>query len=164
MGIGTLRCAVIDVNDLEVAEQFWSEVTGLDVIGSKWNGRFSYLGRRDPWRHEIILQRVSAEKGDSPNRAHVDITPETGIDDAVERITDIGGSVRKPPSLYPRPGKYDGEVPLIDWAVMRDPFGNEFCLVFNLTDQQSADAVAAYDSGVSDDHGFRVAAGVTGSG
>jgi hypothetical protein len=29
MGIGRLQCHVIDVNDLAVAEVFWSEVTGL---------------------------------------------------------------------------------------------------------------------------------------
>lgn len=34
MGIGKLRCHVIDVDDLGVAEAFWSEVTGLSVIGS----------------------------------------------------------------------------------------------------------------------------------
>lgn len=34
MAIGALRCVVFDVTDLEVAEAFWSEVTGLEVIGS----------------------------------------------------------------------------------------------------------------------------------
>jgi len=46
MGVGQLRCRVIDVNDLEVAEAFWSQVTGLPVIPSTFPGRFSYLGQR----------------------------------------------------------------------------------------------------------------------
>jgi hypothetical protein len=34
MGVGRLQRHVIDVNDLAVAEAFWSEVTGLPVIPS----------------------------------------------------------------------------------------------------------------------------------
>ena len=44
MGIGQLRCHVMDVNDLAVAEAFWSELTGLPVIPSVFPGRYSYLG------------------------------------------------------------------------------------------------------------------------
>ena len=82
MGIGSLRCFVIDVDDLDAATAFWSEVTGLDVIGHHFfGGRFSYLGRLDPWKHEIILQLRDDTKGEEPNRTHIDITPENGIDD-----------------------------------------------------------------------------------
>jgi hypothetical protein len=31
--------------------------------------------------------------------------------------------------MCPWPGSFPGESPLIDWAVMQDPFGNQFCLV-----------------------------------
>jgi hypothetical protein len=41
MGIGTLRCVVVDVDDLAVAEGFWSEVPGLPVIPSVCPGRYS---------------------------------------------------------------------------------------------------------------------------
>jgi hypothetical protein len=44
MGIGQLRCHVIDVNDLAVAEAFWSAVTGLPVIPSVFPGRCSPVG------------------------------------------------------------------------------------------------------------------------
>jgi catechol 2,3-dioxygenase-like lactoylglutathione lyase family enzyme len=162
MAIGELRCVVINVTDLERAYEFWAAVTGLEVIGSEdgWHGRFGYLGTRDPWKHEIILQVVDMLKDEDPNRVHVDITPEIGIDDAVERIVAIGGSVKKPPSLYPRPGSHGDERPLIDWAVMQDPFGNEFCLVSNLSDEQSAAAMAA--TGATTDREWRAAAGLTG--
>ncbi|MEX2132814.1 MAG: hypothetical protein WEB67_01640, partial [Acidimicrobiia bacterium] len=65
---------------------------------------------------------------------------------------------KKPPSLYPRPGSYGDEPPSIDWTVMQDPFGNEFCIVERLTPEEQAAAMA---SGATDDHALRVAAGKT---
>ena len=161
MGIGSVRCHVFDVNDLEVAEAFWSEVTGLPVIGSKWTDRFSYLGQPEPWKHEIILQLITTNKGVEPNRSHIDITPDRGVDDAIERIIAIGGSLKKEPSIYPRPGSH-GAPPVIDWAVMQDPFGNEFCLVHELDDEQTQAVLeAARLNPHQSDHQWRIAAGVT---
>jgi hypothetical protein len=97
------------------------------------------------------------------NRVHIDITPTDGVDVAIERILELGGSVKKPPSLYPRPGTFgDDDAPVIDWAVMQDPFGNEFCLVYDLTAEQSAAAMRAARHGATRDHDQRVAAGQTG--
>jgi hypothetical protein len=36
MEVGTLRCFVIDVEDIEVGVAFWSEVTGLQRTSSVW--------------------------------------------------------------------------------------------------------------------------------
>ena len=83
--IGRLQCDVIDVNDLAVAEAFWSELTGLPVIPSVFPGRYSYLGQADPWRHEVILHLVRAEKGPEPNRSHVDIWVRD-VDRAIEQV------------------------------------------------------------------------------
>ena len=159
-GIGTYRTTVIDVNDLEQGYRFWSAVTGLDVIGSEkgWHGRFGYLGRKDPWKHELILQVVNRRKGEKPNPVHIDVTPNQGIDDAISRILALGGSVKKPPSLYPRPGSHGDEPPVIDWAVMQDPFGNEFCLVDDLTDAQIEAVIEATAAGASTDEEWRAAA------
>ncbi len=130
MGIGELRCVVINVTDLAVAYRFWSAVTGLEIIGSPdgWHGWLGYLGTKDPWKHEIILQRtdnapveVATPSHDTTNAVHIDITPNSGIDSAIEEIVALGGSVKKPPSLYPRPGSHKDHRPLIDWAVMQDP-------------------------------------------
>jgi len=168
MSIGSLRCVVINVTDLEIAYEFWSKVTGLDVIGSErgWHGWLGYLGRKDPWRHQIILQRVDASplevEAPDPNRTntvHIDITPTKGIDKAVEEITNLGGTLKKPPSLYPRPGSRGEEPPIIDWAVMQDPFGNEFCLVDTLTEEQSR---ATMQADANTDQEWRAAAGLTG--
>jgi len=167
-GVGTLRCVVINVTDLELAYKFWSAVTGLEVIGSEtgWNDWLGYLGTKDPWKHEIILQRVDtsplkiqAPNPDQPNQVHIDITPNDGIDQAINDIVGLGGRVKKAPSLYPRPGSHGDQRPLLDWAVMQDPFGNEFCLVVDLTPAQSQAAMAAVDA--TTDVEWRIAAGVT---
>ncbi len=159
MAVGSLRCVVINVTDLSVAEAFWSEVTGLRVIGSNYTGRFSYLGQKDPWKHEIILQLVREPKGEEANRCHVDLTIDD-IDRAIEQIVAIGGRVKKEPSIYPRPGSFPGRRPVIDWAVMADPFGNEFCLVSELSDEEIMAVEAASDA--STDQAWRAAAGRTG--
>ncbi len=47
---------------------------------------------------------------------------------------------------------------MIDWAVMQDPFGNEFCPVDALSEEQ---AQAAMQADADSDHEWRVAAGLT---
>jgi len=167
MGVGSLRCVVINVTDLPLAYKFWGAVTGLEVIGSEtgWHDWLGYLGTTDPWKHEIILQRIDnspldiqAPNPDLPNQIHIDITPNDGVDRAIEEIIELGGSLKKSPSLYPRPRTRGAHYPLIDWAVMQDPFGNEFCLVDELTKEQSA---AAMNAEATTDHQWRAAAGVT---
>jgi predicted enzyme related to lactoylglutathione lyase len=160
-GIGTYRATVIDVADLAQGYAFWSALTGLEVIGSDpdgWHRRFGYLGRKNPWKHELILQVVKGRKEKNPNPVHIDVTPNEGIDDAISRIVALGGSVKKPPSLYPRPGSHGDEQPVIDWAVMQDPFGNEFCLVDDLTDAQIEAVIEATAAGASTDEEWRAAA------
>jgi predicted enzyme related to lactoylglutathione lyase len=160
MGIGRLRCHVIDVNDLVVAEAFWSQVTGLPVIPSVFPGRFSYLGQADPWRHEVILHLVTTPKGPEANRSHVDIGVRS-VDTAISEIEAIGGTVKRQPSIYPRPHSYEGEPPSIDWAVMQDPFGNEFCLVSVLTPEESGVVAQAGEREDGDDDHWRAVAGRT---
>lgn len=167
MDVGTLRCVVINVTDLPLAYEFWGAVTGLEVIGSEtgWHDWLGYLGTKDPWKHEIILQRVDnspleieAPTADKPNQVHIDITPNNGVDRAIEEIIELGGTLKKPPSLYPRPGSHGDQRPVIDWAVMQDPFGNEFCLVDDLTHDQSQAAMQASEA--TTDNQWRAAAGV----
>ena len=104
---------------------------------------------------------VDTPKGEWTNRVHIDLTPNEGIDCAIEQIVALGGSVKKAPSLYPRPGSHGDEPPIIDWAVMRDPFGNEFCLVSELTQEEIDAVLEATKAGASSDHDWRVAAGRT---
>lgn len=160
MGIGRLMCSVIDVTDLAVAEEFWSEVTGLPVIPSVFPGRYSYLGQAEPWRHEVILHRVHTAKADDApaNRAHIDIWVRD-VDVALARIEEIGGRTKRRPTIYPRPGSYPGEPARIDWSVAQDPFGNEFCVISLLSE---AETRAVHDAGLAGpgtDDDWRRAAG-----
>lgn len=123
MAIGTLRRFVLDVNDLEVGEQFWSTVTGLAPRFSAWQGQFSALGEMRTG--SILLQLVPEPKSALKNRAHLDITVEH-LDGAVEEVVALGGTVVKPPGPFPESD------PVLEWAVMADPFGNEFCLIRDL--------------------------------
>ena len=172
MAIGTLRCFVIDVEDLDIGAAFWSEVTGIQQISSLWPDRFAYLGYQDEttWKHEIILHRVpTAKVSDSDaidvarrldpaaNRAHIDITVED-VDDAIAQIEAIGGRLKYPPTLYPVPHAYEGARPVIDWAVMQDPFGNEFCLVRELSRAEREALRVAAQEGPADDAQWRAIA------
>lgn len=158
MAIGQLRCHVIDVDDLAIAEAFWSEVTGKRVIPSVFPGRYSYLGQAEPWRHEVILHLVKTRKGPQPNRSHVDIWVRD-VDKAIGEIEAIGGSVWRAPTIYPRPGSFPGVAPTIDWSVMRDPFGNEFCVIRLLSAEESAAVLRAAEQADGGDARWRAAAG-----
>jgi hypothetical protein len=106
----------------------------------------------------MILQLVAQPKGAEANQCHLDITVED-VDRAVGQIIRLGGTLRKAPSIYPRPGSFPGNRPVIDWAVMRDPFGNEFCLVSPLIGEEAA-AVEAVGHAATDRE-WRAAAGRT---
>lgn len=155
MGIGTLKCPVIDVDDLGVAEAFWSEVTGLPVIPSIFPGRYSYVGHADPWRHELILHLVKTRKTAETNRVHVDIWVRD-VDIAIRQVEAIGGRLKRAPTIYPRPASYPGEPARLDWSVMQDPFGNEFCLISVLTAEES---LAVANAAPGSDEDYRAAAG-----
>jgi hypothetical protein len=158
MGIGQLRCHVFHVTDLEVGQRFWAAVTGIEPIPTVFPGRSAYLGQPDPWRHEVILWKVDAPKGPETNRSHVDIWV-ADIDTAIDQIVEIGGSLKRPPTIYPRPHSFPGEPPRIDWAVMQDPFGNEFCLVSRLSPEEAEAVTAAGEAGTGNDDHWRQAAG-----
>ena len=104
---------------------------------------------------------MTTPKEQRANRVHIDLTPTEGIDRAIEQIVALGGSVKKAPSLYPRPGSHGDEQPIIDWAVLRDPFGNEFCLVSELTEEEITAVFEATKVGASTDQEWRRAAGRT---
>jgi len=123
MAIGTLRRFVVDVNDLEVGERFWSEVTGLELQFSAWAGQFSALGKIGSGA--ILLQLVPEPKTKLKNRAHIDVTVDD-VGKAVDEVVRLGGSTIKHPGYFPPAN------PHLEWAVVADPFGNEFCLIRDL--------------------------------
>ena len=125
MAVGTLRRMVVDVNDLATGEAFWSAVTGLEVRSSAWQGQFSALGEKETG--SILLQLVPERKTDLKNRAHIDLTVDD-VSRAVEEVIALGGSVIRKPGFFPE------DDPELEWAVVADPFGNEFCVIRDIAD------------------------------
>ena len=123
MAVGTVRSFVIDVNDLDVGERFWSAITGEECRFSGWGGQFSRIGRVG--HNSILLQLVPEKKTALKNRAHIDITVQD-IDQAIEQVIALGGSLVRPKGIFAP------DDPRLEWAVMADPFGNEFCIIRNL--------------------------------
>ncbi|MDQ3043802.1 MAG: VOC family protein [Chloroflexota bacterium] len=123
MAVGTLRRFVLDVNDLQVGERFWTAVTGLTPRFSAWQGQYSALG--EIRTGSILLQLVPEPKSPLKNRGHLDVTVED-VPRAVEEVVAMGGTMVRPPGFFP-----EGD-PELEWAVMADPFGNEFCLIRDL--------------------------------
>jgi predicted enzyme related to lactoylglutathione lyase len=163
MAIGRWKSIGINVTDLDQGFDFWSTVLGWTTTRQDWHGWLGYLS--DPASDNFMILNLTTEapvhlaepSHHEANRVHIDIWPDDGMDNAIADILAIGGQLRKPPSLYPRPGYHGDEPPKIDWAVMQDPFGNEFCIVELLTPDQQAAAMA---STATDDHTLRVDAGV----
>ncbi len=125
-GIARLWKPVINVTDMDEGERFWSAVSGLTPQGRHGRGsEYSVLdtdedSRRAPW---ILLQQVPSGQTSVNAGTHLDFR----VDDvaAAERqIEEIGGVVVKSAAFYP-----DKTDPMLEWAVMKDPFGNEFCIV-----------------------------------
>ena len=108
-----LYSIVIDVNDLETCAEFWSQVLGTDILYQ--NERYLRLGHKGE-RPTILLQKVP-ERHKEKNRVHIDLEV-SDLDAAVSRVQDLGGHKLKKLSEYG-----------IEWAIMSDPDGNEFCLV-----------------------------------
>jgi hypothetical protein len=120
-----LDAFVVDVNDLAVAERFWVAVSGLPLKYSGWTGSISRLG--DP-PVSIMLQLVPERKTPLKNRAHLDFLVED-VAVATAQVVELGGRVIKEPGLFFEPGSPD---PVLEWAVVADPFGNEFCVIREL--------------------------------
>jgi predicted enzyme related to lactoylglutathione lyase len=122
-GIAKLWKPVVNVTDLDEGERFWSALSGLTPQSR--HGQFSVLNADDPSdRHQwILLQLVPAGQVSVHSGTHLDFR----VDDvaaAAQAIVEIGGVEIMPPEMY----VVDGEA-MLEWAVMKDPFGNEFCII-----------------------------------
>ena len=112
-GIGILYATVIDVNDLETCGAFWSQMLGVEVLYR--NDTYFRLGREGE-RPYLLLQKVS-EPQQGKNRVHIDLDV-TDLEASVNRAQELGGRQLQAVSESN-----------IEWVVMADPDGNEFCLV-----------------------------------
>lgn len=127
-GIAKLWKPVVNVCDLDEGERFWSALTGLSPSGRHGDGRgetYSVLDEPDGGEdtHWLLLQLVPADQTAWIGGTHLDLR----VDDvalAVRRTEAIGGVTVKTPALYPA-----DEPAYLEWAIMQDPFGNQFCFV-----------------------------------
>lgn len=111
--VGALYAIVIDVNDLDTCARFWSQVLGTEILYQ--DERYLRLGQKGE-RPSVLLQKVP-ERHKEKNRVHIDLdVPDLEV--AVSRVQDLGGHKLRQLSEYG-----------IQWVVMADPDGNEFCLV-----------------------------------
>ena len=135
-GIGKLWKPVVNVTDLAEGERFWSALSGLSPMGRHGdeNGeRYSSLedlsGSDDEqW---LLLQLVPSDQASWVGGTHLDFQVQD-VPLAVRQTEDIGGITVKPPGSYPSVSPY------LEWAVMRDPFGNHFCFVKWPLDKENA--------------------------
>ena len=111
--VGTLYAITMDVNDLETCARFWSQVLGVDILYQ--NDKYLRLGKKGE-RPTLLLQKVP-EPHKVKNRVHIDLDV-SDLDAAVSRVQELGGNKLRELNEYG-----------IQWAVMADPDGNEFCLV-----------------------------------
>jgi catechol 2,3-dioxygenase-like lactoylglutathione lyase family enzyme len=127
-GIAKLWKPVVNVCDLNEGERFWSALTGLSPTGRHGDDHgdsYSVLddldgGEDAPW---LLLQLVPGDQTSWIGGTHLDLR----VDDvalAVRRTEAIGGLTVKPPALYP-----SDDAAYLEWAIMQDPFGNQFCFV-----------------------------------
>lgn len=127
MAIGKFRCTVLCVTDLERGERFWTEVTGLPIRFSAVGYPTSYSRLGDIESHSILLQLVPEDNPPPTNNAHLDFTVEN-VDVAVAQALALGATIFREKGTYP----LDSTKPYLEWVVMTDPFGNEFCLIKDL--------------------------------
>ena len=121
--VGDLHLAtvVVNVQDMERAVRFWEAALGYRQRDPVPGPRFTVLvdpaGKRTSLSLQLSLQ-LSREPSQEPVRVHVDLyTAEQ--DEHVERLVALGAS-RVDDWPYP-------DDP--DFVVLRDPDGNEFCVI-----------------------------------
>jgi predicted enzyme related to lactoylglutathione lyase len=112
-----VRSVTFDCHDPDALAGFWAAATGYRKESSPAPGDYaviSDLSGRGPvfWFNKVPESRAGK------NRVHVDLNVRA-LDEEVERLVGLGGV--KAEELSSASGKA--------WVVMRDPEGNEFCLV-----------------------------------
>lgn len=118
-GVGDLHLATVVVNvlDMERAVTFWTAALGYEPREDRFDPEFMMLQHPDHRSLPVSLQLTDQEPS-GPVRVHLDLY--TDHQDAhVARLVDLGAS-RVDDWPYP---------PDADFVVLRDPDGNEFCVI-----------------------------------
>jgi catechol 2,3-dioxygenase-like lactoylglutathione lyase family enzyme len=117
--VGDLHLAtvVINVADMARGVRFWSAALGYESREKRWNPDFMML--QDPrGRNLPVSLQLSDDEHRQPVRVHLDLyTSEQHAQ--VDRLVGLGATVVAD-WAYP---------PDADFVVLRDPDGNEFCVI-----------------------------------
>ncbi len=117
--VGDLHLAtvVVNVQDMARAVRFWTAALGYRRRESAWDGEFQMLV--DPRGRHLPLSLQLADAGPrEPVRLHLDLYTDEP-DRQVERLVGLGAT-RVTGWPYPDDA---------DFVVLRDPDGNEFCVI-----------------------------------
>jgi hypothetical protein len=111
-----------DASDPLLLGRFWSQVTGYAVVDER--DEFVRLQAPDARGVQQILFLRVKDPTPGKNRVHVDLAARRPHDE-IERLVRLGASlVDQPVDGKPRWREGNG----INWVVLRDPEGNEFCI------------------------------------
>jgi predicted enzyme related to lactoylglutathione lyase len=124
VGVG-LDTVTFDCADPVRVAMFWAAALGFELAEADPEGSFV----RDPsGRTRGIFFQPVPEPKTSKNRVHLDVRPDTSMAEEVERLKALGATVR---GSIEEGGSF--------WTQMRDPEGNEFCVLRGPADGWSPD-------------------------
>src|SRR3954447_2571297 len=117
--VGDLHVAtvVVNVSDMRRAVEFWSAALGYRPREAEWDPEFMMLEDPEHRRLTVSLQ-LTDETPTQPVRVHLDLYTDEQ-DRQVRRLVGLGAT-RVEDWPYPDDA---------DFVVLRDPDGNEFCVI-----------------------------------
>jgi predicted enzyme related to lactoylglutathione lyase len=113
-----IQCVVVDAHDCELVARFWSNVLGWRITyetDQEWVIEPPEGSAEVDVAPDILFVKVPDEKT-VKNRLHFDLRPKDQ-DVEVRRILDLGAT------------RVDIGQSDVGWVVLRDPEGNEFCVL-----------------------------------
>jgi predicted enzyme related to lactoylglutathione lyase len=122
---GGIDSVVVDSNDWRRVADFWIAALGYRELEAGESG-VEIVGDRDgdPMLSFVTVPEAKTVK----NRVHLDVRPTGSMTEEVDRVTALGGTVR---GYIEEGGSF--------WTQMRDPEGNEFCILRGPEDGWSPD-------------------------
>jgi predicted enzyme related to lactoylglutathione lyase len=122
---GGIDSVVVDSEDWRRVADFWIAALGYRELEAGESG-VEIVGDRDgdPMLSLVTVPEAKTVK----NRVHLDVRPTGSMTEEVERVTALGGTVR---GYIDEGGSF--------WTQMRDPEGNEFCILRGPDDGWSPD-------------------------
>ena len=122
LGIDTIT---FDCADPVKVATFWAAALGFEVVEPDPEGTF--VDDPSGVSKGFFFQRVPEPKT-AKNRMHLDVRPTASMAEEVERMKGLGATVR---GFIEVEGSF--------WTQMRDPEGNEFCVLRGPEDGWSPD-------------------------